>query len=66
MGQKEVERMPKSMILRSGLRQFRIMKELRQDMMQTVCCLGQKHTQRFDGSEMNWELLEKIHGLNQR
>ena len=34
--------------------------------MQTVCCLGQKHTQRFDGSEMNWESLERIHGLNQR
>ena len=31
-------------------------------LMPIVCCLEQKHIQRFVGSEMSWESPEKIHG----
>ncbi|MFQ7528459.1 MAG: alpha-L-fucosidase [Mediterraneibacter gnavus] len=36
----------------------------RQDMMQTVCYLGQKHIPQYAGLEMNWELQERIRGQN--
>ena len=58
--------MRKSIISKNGLIQFRSTKEKPQEEMQTVCCLGQKRIRQCGGSEMSMDLLQKIHGRNQK
>ena len=58
--------MHRNMNLKSGLTQFSNMKEKQQEEMRTVCCLVQKRIRQCGGSEMSMDLLQKIHGRNQK